>query len=282
MSGPDARVNGPDSAAGRLAALIERAGSVVALTGAGISVPSGIPDFRSPGTGLWQNVNPMKVAHIDAFRRDPVSFWSFYAQRFQTLDDKEPNPAHAALVSLERAGLLDAVITQNIDQLHARAGTENLVEVHGSIAQSVCLVCGVRYELDDVRARLERNADGVPRCDCGEALKPGVVLFGEYLPGEAFARAEALAAGAELMLCIGSSLEVYPVAGLPDTTLAAGGRIAILTQGPTPFDRRAVVRMGGDVVKDLEALLAALGLASAEAPVAAEPPATRPAPPLEP
>jgi NAD-dependent protein deacetylase/lipoamidase len=263
-----------ESGAGRLAALIERADSVVALTGAGISVPSGIPDFRSAGTGLWQTVDPMKVAHIDAFRRDPVAFWSFYGQRFNTLDDKEPNRAHAALVELERAGLLDAVITQNIDRLHARAGTENLVEVHGSISHSVCLVCGLQYELGDVRRRLSGDSEGVPRCDCGQPLKPGVVLFGEYLPVEAVTRAETLAARADLMLCIGSSLEVYPVAGLPDTTLAAGGQIAILTQGPTPFDRRAAVRMGGDVVEELEALLDALGL-----PVnpAANPPVPPPA-----
>jgi NAD-dependent deacetylase len=261
-------VSASEAAAGRLAALIEQADSVVALTGAGISVPSGIPDFRSAGTGLWTKVDPMKVAHIDAFRRDPVAFWSFYGERFNTLDDKQPNRAHAALVELERAGLLDAVITQNIDRLHARAGTKNLVEVHGSISHSICLVCGLRYELEDVRRRLSGDAEGVPRCDCGQPLKPGVVLFGEYLPVEAVTRAEALAAGADLMLCIGSSLEVYPVAGLPDTTLNAGGQIAILTQGPTPFDRRAAVRMGGDVVDVLEALLQALGL-----------PANPPAPP---
>ena len=267
-----------DSATGpatRLARLIEQADSVVALTGAGISVPSGIPDFRSPGTGLWANVNPMEVAHIDAFRRDPVRFWSFYGRRFQTLEDKRPNRAHAALVELERAGMLDAVITQNIDQLHRRAGSRELVEVHGSIAHSSCLVCGLRYELDDVRAQHEGAADGVPRCGCGAPLKPGVVLFGEYLPVEAMARAEALAAGADLMLCIGSSLEVYPVAGLPETTLAVGGQIAILTQGPTPLDHRAVVRMGGDVVDELDAVLSALGLANRTS-------TTEPAPPPAP
>ncbi len=252
----------PEAAAARLAELIREADSVVALTGAGISVPSGIPDFRSAGTGLWTKVDPMKVAHIDAFRRDPVSFWSFYGQRFNTVDDKQPNRAHAALVELERAGLLKAVITQNIDRLHARAGTENLIEVHGSIAESVCLVCALRYELEDVRRRLAVDPEGVPRCECGQPLKPGVVLFGEYLPVEAMARAETLAAGAELMLCIGSSLEVYPVAGLPETTLAAGGQIAILTQGPTPFDHRAALRMGGDVVEELEAVLAELGLSA--------------------
>jgi NAD-dependent deacetylase len=118
--------------------------------------------------------------------------------------------------------------------------------------------------LEDVGARLTVDPEGVPRCDCGAALKPGVVLFGEMLPMDAFARAEALAAGADLMLCIGSSLEVYPVAGLPEITLAGGGNIAILTQGPTPFDRRATVRMGGDVVAELEAVLSALGLSPAQ------------------
>jgi NAD-dependent protein deacetylase/lipoamidase len=255
-----------DTAAARLASLIGEADSVVALTGAGISVPSGIPDFRSPGTGLWSNVDPIEVAHIDAFHRDPQRFWSFYDQRFQTLGDKRPNRAHAALVELERAGLLDAVITQNIDRLHDRAGTRNLVEVHGSIAHSSCLVCDLRYELEVVRARCAGGSDGVPRCDCGAPLKPGVVLFGEYLPDEAIGRAEALAAGADLMLCIGSSLEVHPVAQLPETTLSTGGQIAILTQSRTPFDHLAAVRMDGDVVDELGAVLAALGLAIPEEP----------------
>jgi NAD-dependent deacetylase len=243
-----------------LAKLIAEADSVVALTGAGISVPSGIPDFRSPGTGMWTKVDPMKVAHIDAFRRDPESFWGYYAERFQTLADKEPNRAHVALAELERAGVLDGVITQNIDQLHARAGSQNVVEVHGTIASSSCLACGDRYLLDEVRDRHAADPAGVPRCDCGEPLKPDVVLFGELLPVDAFARAEQLAAGADVLMCIGSSLEVYPVAGLPELTLAAGGALAIITQGPTPFDGRAAVRLSGDVVAELEGLLDALEL----------------------
>ena len=247
-------------AATRLAALIEAAGSVVALTGAGISVPSGIPDFRSPGTGLWENVNPMEVAHIEVFRRDPERFWHFYGDRFQTLDDKRPNGAHEALAALESAGHLEAVITQNIDRLHARAGSRELVEVHGTIDHSSCLACGERYPLGEVRARQRADDRGVPRCDCGQPLKPDVVLFGEYLPVGALRRAEELAAGADLMLCVGSSLEVYPVAQLPDVTLAAGGQVAIITQGRTPFDGRAAVRCGGDVVHELEAVCAALGL----------------------
>ncbi|MGI8506174.1 MAG: SIR2 family NAD-dependent protein deacylase [Solirubrobacteraceae bacterium] len=252
-------VGAPASAA-RFAELIRGAESVVALTGAGISVPSGIPDFRSPGTGLWENVDPMEVAHIDVFRRDPERFWHFYGQRFQTLEDKRPNGAHQALATLEHAGLIDAVITQNIDRLHAKAGTRELIEVHGTISHASCETCGASFPLAEVRARQSADPAGVPRCDCGAALKPDVVLFGEYLPEQALQRAEALAAGAELMLCIGSSLEVYPVAQLPAMTLAAGGRLAIVTQGATPFDGRAAVRCGGDVVHELGALIEALGI----------------------
>ncbi len=219
----------------RLAELIRSAGTVVALTGAGISVPSGIPDFRSPGTGLWENVNPMEVAHIDVFRRDPQRFWHFYGDRFTALRDKRPNGAHAALAELERRGMLQAVVTQNIDGLHAAAGTRELIEVHGSIAHSSCLECLRQYPLEEVRARLARAEDGVPRCDCGHALKPDVVLFGEFLPEAALARASELAARAGLLLCVGSSLEVYPVAQLPQITLASGGSVAIITKGSTPW-----------------------------------------------
>jgi NAD-dependent deacetylase len=223
-------------------------------------VPSGIPDFRSPGTGLWAKVDPMEVAHIDAFRRDPQRFWSFYGERFQTLEDKRPNRAHEVLAVLEREGLLDAVVTQNVDRLHARAGSAELIEVHGSISHSVCLDCTARYPIGEVRSRHARDPERMPRCDCGTVLKPDVVLFGEYLPQAALLRAQQLAARADVMLCIGSSLEVYPVAQLPELTVASGGSLAILTQGPTPFDRVAAVRMQGDVVAELEALSDALGL----------------------
>ena len=245
----------------RLAGLIERARSVVALTGAGISVPSGIPDFRTPGTGLWERVDPMEVAHIDAFEDDPVRFWSFYGQRFATLAGKLPNGAHRALAAMEHQGLLDAVITQNIDMLHREAGTRELIEVHGSIASCSCLSCGTQVALEQVRMRLERAHDGVPRClDCARALKPDVVLFGELLPQQALSRARELCEGADVLLCVGSSLEVHPVAGLPELTHAAGGLVAILTQGPTPLDGLADVRLSGDVLGELQALLDALGL----------------------
>ena len=246
----------------RLVELVAGASSVVALTGAGISVPSGIPDFRTPRTGLWEKVDPMEVAHIDAFRSDPVRFWRFYGERFATLGEKAPNSAHHALVELERAGRLVGVITQNIDMLHRRAGTRRLVEVHGSIATCSCPRCGGSVAVEDVRERLEREADGVPCCDaCMGPLKPDVVLFGEMLSARSLTRARELCEGADVLICIGSSLEVHPVAGLPLLTRAAGGRIAIITQGATPLDDLAEVRLSGDVVEELQALAGALAAA---------------------
>ena len=239
-----------------LATLLLDARSAVALTGAGISVPSGIPDFRTPGTGLWANVDPMEVAHIDAWRADPARFWHFYGARFQTLNEKQPNRAHAVLVELERAGHLTAVVTQNIDMLHRKAGTRDLVEMHGTIEHSSCPVCGSRYDLPEVQRRLDAAPDGVPRCDAGHPLKPDVVLFGEHLPVAAMDRAVALMAAADLVVCVGSSLEVHPVAGLPEIVLASGGAVAVVTTGPTPYDRRAAVKLDGDVVAELEAVLA--------------------------
>jgi NAD-dependent deacetylase len=245
----------------RLAELLRGARSVVALTGAGVSVPSGIPDFRSQGTGLWERVDPMEVAHIDVFHTEPERFWHFYGERFAALEDKQPNEVHRALVTLEREGLLDAVITQNIDMLHRKAGTRELVEVHGSIDRCSCLACGARVTLAQARSRLAADEAGVPRCErCAAPLKPDVVLFGEMLPAAAMERAQELCASADLLLCIGSSLEVHPVASLPPLTHRAGGAVAILTQGRTPLDGLAAVRLDGDLVDEMQALLGALGL----------------------
>jgi NAD-dependent deacetylase len=254
----------PRPAPAVLAELVSAADSVVALTGAGISVPSGIPDFRGRAgiqRGLWENVNPMEVAHIDAFRRDASRFWGFYGERFATLDAKQPNGAHLALVAMECHGLLDAVITQNVDMLHRKAGTRELIEVHGSIASSSCLHCGAGVSLEQARALLGADPEGVPRCpSCGEPLKPDVVLFGEMLPAAALERAHTLCANADVLLCVGSSLEVHPVAGLPLLTHRAGGRVVIVTQGPTPLDELAELRLDGDVVEELEGLVRELGV----------------------
>jgi len=247
----------PDTAAEGLAALVRESGCTVALTGAGISVPSGIPDFRSPGTGLWEKVNPLEVATIDAFHRDTKRFWDFYRPRFAALGDVRPNPAHEALVELERRGLLEAVITQNVDRLHRGAGSERVIEVHGSIATSSCTTCGATWELERVEGLFDE--EGIATCSgCMGKVKPDVVLFGELLPEAAMAEARELCESADLLMCIGSSLEVYPVAGLPELTLSSGGRLAILTRSATPYDGEAAVRMRGDVVDELSALLAAL------------------------
>ncbi len=241
----------------QLAELIASSRSTVALTGAGISVPSGIPDFRTPGEGIWESVDPMTVATIDVFHRDTRRFWDFYRPRFETLGDKRPNRAHRALAELEEIGLLEAVITQNIDRLHRSAGTRSLVEVHGSIATSSCTSCGASWPLEGVEELFD--ADGIATCtSCLGKVKPDVVLFGEMLPIEAIERARSLAEGADLMICIGSSLEVFPAAGLPELTLASGGAVGIITKGPTPYDGEAAVKLDGDVAEELPALLAAL------------------------
>jgi len=247
-----------------LAELAREASSVVALTGAGISVPSGIPDFRTPGTGIWEHVDPMEVAHIDAFRRDPARFWRFYGERFASLEGKRPNGAHEVLVELEQAGVVDGVITQNVDMLHRTAGSREVIEMHGSIATCSCLSCGEVISLAAARALLRSTPGGVPLCQgCGEPVRPDVVLFGEMLCESAIMRARALCEGADLLLCIGSSLEVHPVAGLPLLTLAGGGHVAIITQGPTPLDDVASVRRSGDVVAEMRAFAAALDRAGA-------------------
>jgi NAD-dependent deacetylase len=241
----------------RLAELIRESRCTVALTGAGVSVPSGIPDFRTPETGLWANVDPMEVAHIDVFERDPARFWSYYRPRFQSLGDKRPNPAHEALAELERRDLIEGVITQNIDRLHRAAGSRNVVEVHGSIERSSCTSCAVSFDLDQVEELFDD--EGVAFCSsCGGPVKPDVVLFGELLPEEAIAQARSLAERAELMVCVGSSLAVHPVAGLPQLTLERGGRLAIVTKGQTPYDGDAELRLGGEVDRELAAVLAAL------------------------
>jgi NAD-dependent deacetylase len=240
-----------------LAGLIRESDCTVALTGAGISVPSGIPDFRTPGKGLWTKVDPLEVATIDAFHRDTKRFWDFYRPRFQTLSDVRPNPAHEVLATLERGGLLEAVITQNIDRLHSAAGSERVIEVHGSIATASCTSCGARWQLEEVEALFDD--DGIAVCTaCVGKVKPDVVLFGELLPEAAMMEAQELAARADLMLCVGSSLEVHPAAGLPELTLARGGKVAIVTQSSTPYDSEAAVRLDGDVVDELSALAAAL------------------------
>jgi NAD-dependent deacetylase len=231
-----------------LADLIRENQPCVALTGAGVSTESGIPDFRSAG-GIWAQYDPYEVASIDGFRRDPERVWEFYGLRLGVLADAQPNPAHIALAQLERAGLVQAVITQNVDGLHRAAGSRDVVEVHGTIATASCPRCGHR---DDPRALLP-----LPRCaECGAVLKPDVVMFGELLDPETIDRATELARGARLLLIVGSSLQVYPVAGLPEDTLRRGGKLAIVNREATPYDNRAAFVAHGSAGEILAACAA--------------------------
>jgi NAD-dependent deacetylase len=237
----------------RLAELFRDRRPCVVLTGAGISTESGIPDFRS-ATGIWAQYDPREYATIDAFLARPEHVWEFYGKRFEVLTSAEPNDGHRALAELEERGWVEAVITQNIDRLHERAGSRELVEVHGSIRTSSCLDCGTVVSFEDVVARLP-----VPHCPaCGRILKPDVVMFGELLREPTIARATELAARAQLLLVVGSSLEVYPVAGLPLETLAHGGTLAIVNRGSTPFDARASATIDGGAGETLRALAEAL------------------------
>ena len=243
-----------------LAELIRDNQPCVALTGAGTSTESGIPDFRSP-TGIWSKLDPMDYATLGAFQRDPEKVWKeFYVPRFFMLTEAEPNPAHAALAELERRELLAAVITQNIDMLHERAGSSDVVEVHGSIRTSRCLSCGSGYPLSEVKALIEDDlGDGVPRCGrCQTALKPEVVFFDEMLPPDAMQRAFSLAESAGLMLVVGSSLEVHPVAQLPEVTLRHGGKAAVVNKTPTYLHSDAAVIESGSAGDVLTKTLGAL------------------------
>ncbi|MFL5945335.1 MAG: SIR2 family NAD-dependent protein deacylase [Gaiellaceae bacterium] len=230
-----------------LARLLQQHQPCVVLTGAGISTESGIPDFRSP-TGIWAQYDPMEYATIDAFRRDPQKVWEFYALRLDALARAEPNAGHLALAELERRGLVQAVVTQNIDGLHQRAGSKEVIEVHGSIRTAECLDCGET-------APLEQAAPSCPRC--GALMKPGVVMFGELLPVVEMERAIGLAQQAGLLLVVGSTLEVYPVAGLPQETLSAGGALAIVNRGSTPYDGVADVHIDAGAGETLSTLLRA-------------------------
>jgi NAD-dependent deacetylase len=245
----------------RLAELLERRRPCVVLTGAGISTESGIPDFRSGG-GIWAKYDPSEVASIDAFRRDPVRVWEFYALRREAAARPEPNEGHRALAELEERGWIRALVTQNVDGLHQRAGSREVIEVHGSLREAECVHCGVRVPMEDAVASLP-----LPPCpECGEVLKPGVVMFGELLPAAAIELAQELAAEAGLLLVVGSSLEVHPVAALPGETLGTGGALAIVNRGSTPWDSRAELVIDAAAGETLSGLAAALDMVEADPP----------------
>lgn len=242
------------------AGLLRGARRAVAFTGAGVSTASGLSDFRSPG-GLWASVDPMTVASRSAFERRPEEFYAFYRKRLEVLAQAAPNPAHHALAAMERAGRLAAVVTQNVDGLHQAAGSSAVIEVHGNLREAVCTACGGVRPIAAIRAALD--AGTLPRCpDCTGILKPNVVLFEDLLPMRAWREAEQAARSSDVMLIVGSSLQVYPAASLPEETLDAGGALIIVNREPTPFDRRAAVTLHGEAAEILPAIAAAVAARS--------------------
>ncbi len=242
----------------RARSLLRQSRRAVALTGAGISTPSGIPDFRSPGTGLWSQVDPMAVASLQAFVRAPQTFYDWYVDTALQMASARPNPAHQALAELERRGLLRAVVTQNIDGLHQRAGSNRVLELHGNDRTARCLRCN---RTTNGHALLERYAADrrVPHCDCGGVFKPDVVLFGEMLPAETLHQAQQEIASCDLLLVVGSSLTVAPAAQLPWLAIEAGAPLLVCNLSPTWADRHAQVVLREDVARCLPALLEGWG-----------------------
>lgn len=228
-----------------LAQMLLEARYAVALTGAGVSTDSGIPDFRSAGSGLWHQVNPMQVASIEGFYSDPQRFYEFWRWRFAKLSSAAPNITHELLAELESRRIIHAVITQNIDDLHRKAGSRRVLEVHGNFTRGLCVACRKPYAIQEIIARVERA--GIPRCDdCGQLLKPDVVLFGEWLP-PAFEDAIAEVERSDLLWVLGTSLEVYPVADLVPLAKRQGAKIILLNREPTPFDKIADLCIHSDL-----------------------------------
>ncbi|WP_424019228.1 SIR2 family NAD-dependent protein deacylase [Halorientalis pallida] len=238
-----------------VARAIRDAESVVALTGAGVSTASGIPDFRGED-GIWERHDPMDF-HIDRFRADPGGFWRDRVQlQASAFDDGNvaPNAAHEALAALESAGHLDTVVTQNIDGLHQDAGSEDVIEIHGSAARVVCRDCSQRFDAEPAMERA-RDGDLPPTCDdCDGTLKPDTVLFGEQLPEHALMQSQARAENADVFLAVGSSLTVEPAASLPRVAAERGATLVLVNLESTPLSDRADYDFRADVTEALPEL----------------------------
>jgi NAD-dependent deacetylase len=239
----------------KAAELVREAQYAVALTGAGVSTPSGIPDFRSKDSGLWYDVNPMVVASIYGFRRNPKEFFDWMRPLARLMLEAEPNPAHIALSRLEKLGYIKALITQNIDILHTRAGSSNVFEVHGHIREATCVKCYRLYPTDGfINRYIELGV--IPRCpECGGVLKPNVILFGEQLPVQVFQDAQQAAQQCDLMLVAGSSLLVAPVSELPLVASMHGAQVIVINNDRTYIDREASVVIYDDVATVLPRLV---------------------------
>lgn len=225
--------------------LLQNSKYVVCLTGAGVSTASGIPDFRTPGKGLWYKVNPVEVTSIQAFQENPAHFYHFYSPRIEELDNVTPNQAHYALARLEHMDYLKVLITQNIDNLHQKAGSKNVLEIHGNLSQAICTRCGEKISSRLLLEKIRNNDQQIPYCQCGGVFKPDVVLFGEILSNLEEAIAEA--SKADLFLAVGSSLQVSPANLLPEYSLAQQGDLVIINYMETHLDHKATIVVHQDV-----------------------------------
>lgn len=244
----------------RLTEYLRSARNGWAFTGAGVSTPSGIPDFRGPN-GLWKKYDPERVSTIEAFRERPEEFFSFWMKRFELMRRAEPNPVHKMLAYLEARGYLRGVITQNIDGLHRKAGSKTVLEIHGNAWTGTCTGCGKRYELEWMAERVRE--EGVARCGCGALVKPDVVLFGEQLTPD-FERAWEEVSRCDLLWVLGSSLQVWPAAELVPLAARNGAAVVIANRDPTPYDDLAALVIREDLAALAAAVARELGLEEVE------------------
>lgn len=245
-----------DSLVEKAVAMLRDASHLVVLTGAGISTPSGIPDFRSDESGLWNQADPFEVASIQSFRRRPQSFYDWLRPLLGLIMSAEPNPAHLALAQMENSGLLQCVITQNIDGLHRKAGSHCVHEVHGDLREATCLNCFTEFDGESILVDYLETGE-VPRCaECGGVVKPNVILLGELLPVAVMAKARKQAVACDLMLVVGSSLEMAPAGELPLMAKRAGARLIFVNLSSTPFDNMADMIIQADAAEILPRLTA--------------------------
>lgn len=233
------------------AELFRSAKRVVVLTGAGISTPSGIPDFRSEGTGLWSRDEPMEVASLSTFRTHPERFFNWFRPLAGQIFSAQPNAAHLAFAEMERAGIAQTIVTQNIDTLHQKAGSKHVIEMHGTLQTLSCTSCYKQYDAKSfLGAFIEHGT--IPVCrNCNGILKPDVILFGEQLPQAAWFEAQSAARHCDLMVVAGSSLEVLPVAGLPMQAVDRGAHLIVVNNSPTYINVRADVVIMDDIATTL-------------------------------
>lgn len=230
------------------ASLLKSSKYAVAFTGAGISTASGIPDFRSPGKGLWEKNDPFEVASLTAFRDRPEKFFNWIKPLFLQARSAKPNPAHIYLSQMENKGIIKSIITQNIDGLHQESGAKRVIELHGSARTATCPNCRSTYGTDHLFEFFNSDVN-LPTCSqCGQIIKPDVVLFEEMLPEKAWHSAHQEVGRADLIIVIGSSLEVYPASTLPEIAIRNGAKLIINTLSKTPMDHFADVLLPIDVI----------------------------------